>query len=630
MSAIPDQRTLYRRHEIAAAPGKPFVMLSHESAADAVEKLIGADYIATTWPDVPGGWQWADLSALVGRKGLLIPDATADARHDMQMIAARLYELGCSVRVTDPKNEPEGWTPSGFDGTREDFIAWAKPLTVDYTPPPASASEPDEEMPPAEFPPEANLTKRPKRARLQLVDGNNALAPQAEEAAAPIPLSETAFAADFAHIHGEDWRCIKEWGSWYFWDDDKWTEDRTDRRVKPMRELFTEAQNTSEALALTPSAKRALLGRKTPIYSSLILAGTYEPIAAGVDQWDLDPWRLGVPGGVLDLKTGNIQPARREDYITKRAACAPKHGDAPIWREFLETVTGGNEELIAFLQRFAGYCLTGETREQSLAFLYGTGQNGKGVFITTISNILGDYATACDADTFMESDGDRHPTDRARLRGARLVYVDETDSAKRWNEKLIKRVTGGNKIEARFMGRDFFEYMPQFKLLIAGNHKPQLRGVGKAMQRRINLVPFTVTIPDDQRDDELPKKLESEYPQIFQWMLDGCEAWLRVGLCAPAEVIEATSRYIEGEDVIGEWIEERTEQQGTTERPSAYKNYRSWAEGRGERAWSTKNFWAALEERGYIAKKSVGRFYIQGLGLRATSHEDPPFSYGER
>jgi putative DNA primase/helicase len=460
------------------------------------------------------------------------------------------------------------------------------------------------------------------------VVGNTVLAPAPEAEPLPQPLSEDALADHFATVHGERWRYVKPWGAWYQWKGDGWYRDDTALVDHLAVGVTRAAIYWPEAASLTPDGRRKINSRRTA-GNLRDLSAHDRRIAASVDQWDTDPWLLGVPGGVVDLRTGQHMDPRPQDYITKRTRVAPQDGDAPIWRTFLETVTLENAELIAFLQRFAGYALTGETREQCLAFLYGTGQNGKGVFITTIAQILGDYAATADADVFMEANQQRHPTEMARLRGARLVTVDETDSSKRWNEQRIKRITGGGKIEARFMRQDDFEYVPQFKLLIAGNHKPQLRGVGKAIQRRIHLVPFTVTIPDNERDNELAQKLEAEYPQILQWMIEGCAQWRAHGLSAPVAVQEATSKYIEGEDVIGEWIEEKTEQTGSTERPAAYKNYRSWAEGRGERAWSSKAFWAALEERGYTARKSTGAWYINNLSMRmGVATDDQPYRYG--
>jgi putative DNA primase/helicase len=533
----------------------------------------------------------------------------------------------------DPAGMVKGFDAADWTGTGDELIAWAKPRAKLYgAPAPVEPIVDTPEPPPADFPPEATLTERPvrsqrQRPRLAAVDGTSALAPEEDAEALPAAMSEDAIASQFAATHGDRWRYVKPWGSWFEWRGDGWYRDDTAKIDRLAVEITRQAIYWPEAANLSADGKRKVNSRRTA-GNVRDIALSDRAIAATVDQWDTDKWLLGVPGGVVNLRDGSLHQPRANDYITKRTKIAPAPGPGPIWLRFLDTVTDGNPLLVGFLQRFAGYSLTGETREQCLAFLYGTGQNGKGVFITTLANILGDYATACDADVFMESDQQRHPTEMARLRGARLVTIDETDSSKRWNEKRIKRITGGGKIEARFMRQDDFEFQPQFKLLIAGNHKPQLRGVGKAIQRRIHLVPFTVTIPDEQRDDELAQKLEAEYPQILQWAIDGCRAWLAEGLAAPPEVLEATSRYIEGEDTIGEWLEERCEQKGDTERPRAYKNYRGWMDGRGERPWSSKAFWAALEEKGYLAKKSNGAWNIQGLQLRFDEpSNEPPAGY---
>ena len=183
--------------------------------------------------------------------------------------------------------------------------------------------------------------------------------------------------------------------------------------------------------------------------------------------------------------------------MTKTAG-ASAAGDCPVWMEFLDTVTGGDADLQAYLQRMAGYCLSGVTTEHALFFLYGTGANGKSVFANTLTAIMGDYATVAAMDMFMATHGDRHPTDMAGLRGARIVTSIETEQGSRWAESKLKALTGGDKITARFMRQDFFEFTPQFKLLIVGNHKPSIRNVDEAMKRRLHMVPFTVTIPARQ------------------------------------------------------------------------------------------------------------------------------------
>jgi putative DNA primase/helicase len=242
--------------------------------------------------------------------------------------------------------------------------------------------------------------------------------------------------------------------------------------------------------------------------------------------------------------------------LTKITAAGPG-GDCPQWLQFLDRVTGGDSELRAFLQRMIGYCLTGVTRDHALFFLYGTGANGKSVFLSTISELLGDYARTAAPSSFTASAIEQHPTDLAGLRGARFVMAVETEDGARWAESKIKSLTGGDKVTARFMRGDYFEFIPEFKLVIAGNHKPGLRSVDEAIRRRLNLVPFTVTIPKDERDSRLSEKLRSEFSGILKWALQGCLDWQRRGLSAPSAVRAATEEYLAAEDAIGRWLEER-------------------------------------------------------------------------
>ena len=244
--------------------------------------------------------------------------------------------------------------------------------------------------------------------------------------------------------------------------------------------------------------------------------------------------------------------------MTKITTGSPQ-GECPTWKSFLATVTGGDRELQDYLRRMAGYCLTGVTTEHALFFLYGTGANGKSVFANTLTSIMGDYATVAAMDMFMATHGDRHPTDMASLRGARIVTSIETEQGSRWAESKLKALTGGDKITARFMRQDFFEFMPQFKLLVVGNHKPSIRNVDEAMRRRLHMVPFTVTIPKAKRDKTLPERLLAERDGILAWALEGCLEWQRMGLKPPPAVMAATEDYFEAEDAIGRWIDERCE-----------------------------------------------------------------------
>ena len=275
------------------------------------------------------------------------------------------------------------------------------------------------------------------------------------------------------------------------------------------------------------------------------LAKADRRIAATVDQWDADPWLLNTPGGVVDLRDGGYRLHNPADYITKISGTAPDPSrPIPHWLAFLERVTAADAELIAFLQRIAGYCLTGSTSEHALFFLYGTGSNGKSTFLNAITGVIGGYCRTAPIETFTASPSDRHPTDLAGLRGARLVTAVETEEGRRWAESKIKALTGGDKIAARFMRQDFFEYTPQFKLLIAGNHKPGLRSVDEAIRRRLHLIPFTITIPAEERDLGLPDKLKAEAPGILNWMIDGCLQWQQIGLAPPKVVTDATAAYL--------------------------------------------------------------------------------------
>jgi putative DNA primase/helicase len=599
IGALNVPRPLYGLERIGLHPKLAVLVTEGPKKADAGHRLLAQYYASVSWTGGANSWHKHDWKPLAGKQVLVCPDNDKTGIEAAEKLAALLTDprgLACEVKIVDPNRMPESWDIADWEGTGAELIEWAKPRARLY-----KAPEPVKAKPP----------------QLSVVVGNTVrtIEPKEEAEAAPIAMSEDMMADRFADVHGGRWRFVKPWGSWFEWRGDGWYRDDTAMVDRLAVELVRQAVYWPEAANLSAAEKRRIPSRRVA-GAVRDCASNDRRIAATIDQWDTEMWLLGVPGGVVDLRTSQSLEPRPDQYITKRTAIAPADGDAPIWRQFLETVTNGSDDLIEFLQRFAGYAMTGETREQCLAFLYGTGQNGKGVFITTLAKILGDYASTADADVFMESDQQRHPTEMARLRGARLVTVDETDGTKRWNEKRIKRITGGGKIEARFMRQDDFEYMPQFKLLLAGNHKPQLRGVGKAIQRRIHLVPFTVTIPDHSRDNKLTQKLEAEYPQILRWMIEGCAMWQASGLNAPQVVTDATSHYIEAEDVIGEWIEERTEQSGTCERPAAYKNYRGWVEGRGERAWSSKAFWSALEERGFTARKSSGTWYINNLTMK--------------
>ncbi len=278
--------------------------------------------------------------------------------------------------------------------------------------------------------------------------------------------------------------------------------------------------------------------------------------------------------------------------------------------KFLDRVTGSNPALQTYLQRVAGYCLTGSIKEHALFFLYGTGANGKGVFLNTLTAIFGDYAKVAPVDMFTATQGERHPTDMAMLQGARLVAAQETEEGRSWAESKIKSLTGGDPITARFMRQDFFTYSPQFKLVFAN--------VDEAIRRRVQLIPFTVTIPLAQRDKDLADKLRDEHAAILAWAVDGCREWQRVGLSPPDAVQASTEEYFAEEDRLAGWIEDGWERDPLAWASSAelYASFKAYTERAGERPMTQRMFSERLAAAGFSRGKE-GKARIRGFfGLR--------------
>jgi putative DNA primase/helicase len=361
-------------------------------------------------------------------------------------------------------------------------------------------------------------------------------------------ITEDSAAVEFVEENADKLRYCHSTGAWFQWDGNIWRREDTQL-------AFHWARLLARRLVEDQDKKMRSAAGKTAFASGVEkFAQRDRAMAVTVDYWDRDQWLLGTPAGTVDLRTGKLRPGDPTDGITKSTLISPADTDCPLWLKFLDETTGGDSELIRFLQQWLGYCLTGSTREHALIFLYGGGGNGKGVFLNTTARIFGDYAATAAMDTFAASKNERHPTDLAKLRGARIVTSSETEEGHAWAEARIKSLTGGDKISARFMRQDFFEYYPQFKLTIIGNHKPVLRNVDDAMRRRVNIIPFLRKPPVVDR--QLEDKLLLEAPGILQWIVEGCLDWQANGLIRPAVVQAATADYFSDQDVFGHWIEE--------------------------------------------------------------------------
>jgi putative DNA primase/helicase len=429
--------------------------------------------------------------------------------------------------------------------------------------------------------------------------------------------TEDAWAYQFAERHVDHLRYTAVYGRWQIYDGVKWRDDLTLEAKELVRGHL-------RAIAKAQGKKAQKVANAKEVSAVESLARGDRRMAATAEQWDTGLWDLNTPMGVIDLRTGAMRKHRADDHMTKVTGVAPDpQCKIETWLRFLDRTFNGDAELIAFMKRVSGYALTGDTSEHALFFLYGTGGNGKSVFVNAITGCVGDYHKTSAIETFTASGGDRHPTDLAGLRGARLVTATETEEGRRWAESKIKSLTGGDRIAARFMRQDFFEFTPVFKLIIAGNHRPGLRSVDEAIRRRFHLVPFTQTIPKSERDEKLGEKLKAEWPGILNWMIEGALAWQAEGLQPPPAVRSATAAYLEAEDSLAAWIEDAGEADPDhwESTQALYRSWKTWSERAGEHPGTLRKFAQRLEDRGEafgVRKARNSEGYRGFTGLRVT------------
>jgi putative DNA primase/helicase len=435
--------------------------------------------------------------------------------------------------------------------------------------------------------------------------------------------------------HGVDLHYAHQHGRWLVWDGTRWAEDATaevERRAKrTVRAMYAQAADdeldTDKAKALVKHALRSESHKA--IGAMVALARSEAGIPVTVDQLDRNPWLLNVDNGVLDLRTGDLRSHRRQDLMTRLApASYDPEATCPTWLGFLDRIMNGNQNLIQFLQRAIGYTLTGSARERVLFMLHGAGANGKSTLLETISTLLGDYAKSTRAETLLVKTYDGGiPNDLAALKGARFVSTSETEDGKRLAEALVKALTGGDTISARFLRGEFFSFRATFKLWLATNHKPTIRGSDNAIWDRIKLIPFEIRIPDEEQDKELPAKLQLEQPGILAWAIRGCLEWQRQhGLGEPLEVRVATANYRQDMDVVATFIEECcVVGDGATERAQRlWEKWQSWCQDSGERPGTQKGFGLRLKEKGFQQGRTHDREQARvwlGLGLAGQAQQ---------
>jgi len=558
------QHVLFRLPDVlaAVAAGRTIYITEGEKAA---LSLAAFGITATCSPGGAGKWRDEYCAALAGAEVVILPDNDEAGQKHAAMVEASLRKAfgpKAKVRTVNlpdlpAKGDPFDWVWAG--GTAEQLQTLI----------------------------EAEHKKRASPSASPL-DG--------------FDLTEDGIALAFTAEHQDLLRFDHTRGAWFQWTGKAWRQDETklafswSRRI--CRKLAKQAGTEGKMLAIMAKAATAASVER--------FAQSDPALAVTSAIWDRDPFLLGTPGGTLDLRTGELREPASDDHITKLTAVAPAlMPDCPMWLAFLEQATNGDNTLIRFLRQWCGYCLTGDTREHALLFGYGSGGNGKGVFLNTVSRIMGDYARNAAMDTFTASATDKHPTDLAMLRGARLVTASETEEGRAWAEARIKALTGGDTITARFMRQDFFEYVPHFKLTIIGNHKPVLKNVDDAAKRRFNVVPF-VHKPA-KPDLQLEHKLKAEWPQILRWMIEGCLDWQMHGLVRPDVVTNSTAEYFSEQDIVSQWVAELctlgATQSDTLD--SLFKSWTAYALANGEKPGTSKWFSQTLARLGCEAVKST-------------------------
>lgn len=554
-------RLLYRLPVVirAVSAGEVVYVAEGEKGVHALESI---GLVGTCSPGGANKWRPEYGNALQGADVVILPDNDEPGKKHAKSVAIALSGIARRIRVLElpglpHKGDVADWVAKG--GTAQDLRRLADGLLS------VSGNRKADDVDLTAFPP-----------------------------------TEDGIALAFEARFKDQLRFDHNAGSWFEWTDSHWKREETQLAFHWCRTI------ARELVAVHDDAKAAVtMARAGSARGVEALARSARAFAVTSAVWDTEPFLLGTPDGTVNLRTGQLKPARQEQYVTGLTSVVPAETpECPLWEQFLWEATCNDLESIRFLRAWCGYCLTGDTREHALAFIYGPGGNGKSVFLNTVAALLGDYASTAAMETFTTSGVDKHSTDLAMLRGARLVTASETEEGRPWAEARIKQLTGGDPVTARFMRQDFFTYKPHFKLMIVGNHMPILHSVDDALRRRFNIIGFTHK--PQAPDPMLEEKLRAEQPAILRWMIDGCLDWQMNGLVRPQAVLKATAEYFAEQDVLGQFLEARCIVSPEREEVSA-PLFAAWVEfagAAGEKAGTEKQFGASLQKRGFLRMRN--------------------------
>ncbi|KAB2347318.1 phage/plasmid primase, P4 family [Actinomadura rudentiformis] len=424
---------------------------------------------------------------------------------------------------------------------------------------------------------------------------------------------------------GEQIRYCPDRGRWLHWTDTQWKWCEQGGGI--VREFARRIARSlpTENLVQQRFKQSSLSARG--INAAVLLAQTDERVVVPITDLDAHPFDLNTPNGVVNLETGDIKPCMPERMHTRLAAATPNSDmPTPLWDRFLADTFGGDTEMIAFVQRLAGYSASADVRHHLLPFPHGGGQNGKSVLMDVLRALLGDYATTAPPGFLMEGKHE-HSAEVARLQGVRLVVASEVNQNSRFDEAKLKELTGGDTLTARFMRQDFFTFQPTHHLWLMANHKPQVKAGGDSFWRRLRLIPFNYRVPDDKKIENLAGLLVSEEgPGILAWMVAGAVDVFSGGLREPESVMAETRAYAAEEDQLGRFLEERCHvgggQQVRVESRLLRASYEQWCHTEGEQALSSSPLGRELKLRGIDLVKSNGKRFYTNVGLLRTDDDD--------
>lgn len=417
----------------------------------------------------------------------------------------------------------------------------------------------------------------------------------------------------------------KLYSKWLIWTGSNWRIDTSGMIKEYAIDSIKQLRQYASVLPDPDTSKRLLAHSiksesNSRINAMIQLAEGLPGISINPEDLDRNGMMLNCQNGVIDLRTGALLPHKKEFLFTKTAN-VEYNPDAkcPMWERFLYDIMLDRQSLIDFIQRMAGYSITADISEQCFFILYGGGENGKTTFVETIKHVLNDYATIAESDTLLVKRSDGIPNDLASLKSSRLTIASETSFGRRLNESLVKQLTGGGEVKARFLYGELFGFTPMFKIWMDTNHKPVIRGTDHAIWRRVRLIPFEFQVDPLFKDKHLGEKLLTEKEGILNWLVQGCLKWQQEGLSLPQEIVTATNNYRDEEDTLADFLSDNFEQDETakTTFKEIYAHYQEYCRETNSEEMSQQKLGKLMSERGYIRVKSTtGDKKVSYKGLR--------------